>query len=311
MIFNDNKRTIRQHYVPRFYLKNFALERKGEQFETSAFNLNSNRFFSVNIEKIGLEKKFYDIEENGELIYSMESELQKLENDMAPALRMLIKKEDIDKISKEFKEQIAKLCSTLSLRISEERNRIQEFAKIIKKGLNNSSHPLAPVIAETIPVADEEIKKLSLEIMKDSLLDDTEEFKNMKWSIGKAETGVYIYTSDNPVIIFNPKYNDYSGYGYAKEGAQIILPLTPKLILLMYHEGDYNIDDFFEFNEEYASKVKTLLIKHAERFLFAKNKKHFDIETIKEKRSNNSGVEFKIEELNPEGTFIYYPKNKK
>jgi hypothetical protein len=134
MIFNDNKRTIRQHYVPRFYLKNFALERKGEQFETSAFNLNSNRFFSVNIEKIGLEKKFYDIEENGELIYSMESELQKLENDMAPALRMLIKKEDIDKISKEFKEQIAKLCSTLSLRISEERNRIQEFAKIIKKG---------------------------------------------------------------------------------------------------------------------------------------------------------------------------------
>jgi hypothetical protein len=50
-----------QHYVPRFYLKNFSKKKKGEFF-LNCFDKSDQRQFEENIRKIGSEKYFYDVD---------------------------------------------------------------------------------------------------------------------------------------------------------------------------------------------------------------------------------------------------------
>ena len=49
----------RQHYVPRFYLRNFALKKK-KGFTIRCFNKEKERSFEQNIVKVGMENYFYD-----------------------------------------------------------------------------------------------------------------------------------------------------------------------------------------------------------------------------------------------------------
>ncbi len=51
------QRTIRQHYVPRFYLKKFATEDRKDVFIFEGFDLDKKRFFTQTIENVAVETK--------------------------------------------------------------------------------------------------------------------------------------------------------------------------------------------------------------------------------------------------------------
>jgi len=53
-------RKKKQHYVPRFYLKSFARQKKPEEFIIRCFNKEKGRNYESNINQVAMERYFYD-----------------------------------------------------------------------------------------------------------------------------------------------------------------------------------------------------------------------------------------------------------
>lgn len=65
-----------QHYVPRFYLKNFAFQRDKE-YRFYCFDKFDLRHFPVNIKNIGCEKFFYEGKAEKQILEKALSNLEK------------------------------------------------------------------------------------------------------------------------------------------------------------------------------------------------------------------------------------------
>ena len=76
---------IRQHYVPKFYLKNFAIKKGPKTYMIQCFDKSNNKTFIANINDIAVEKYFYDKEEPT----ATENILSFLERESARVLRLI------------------------------------------------------------------------------------------------------------------------------------------------------------------------------------------------------------------------------
>ena len=264
-----------QHYIPKFYLKNFSIK-EGKNPKIYVYDLKNNKIFLSSINKIAQENSFYNIDISNNYIVSIEDSLAKIESEIAPSLNKLIYHINPNAISHKDRLQISRFCALLSSRVPRMRETLRQMVKGIK---NKISDKATPELLRKIIMDKKEIKLLSMKLINSYIEEFTPIYYSMKWSIGLGNLFARIHTSDNPLLKYNPEKNRYYGnLGLLCKYIQVVLPLTPCLCLYMYHEKDYpDINYFFNFNYQNALHTKSLLVNQAMRFLFAQNKKDFDI----------------------------------
>lgn len=101
---------------------------------------------------------------------------------------------------------------------------------------------------------------------------------NLDWNITKNKFKREFYTSDHPVILYNPYSNEkiIKGYGiqaFKAPGVEIFFPLTPKLCLIIY---DKRISNYKHVSSERYVKreeldwINTQIIAESYRLIFTK-----------------------------------------
>lgn len=257
--------TKKQHYVPQFYLKNFA----NANDQVYLFDKFTKKSFLANVRDIASERYFYDFpldqQENSsdgltdadiEITYSysdnsidhqiVEKTLSVLESDFAKVLGEILdavrKRGPIDE---EQKITLAYFITIQLLRTTGTRQMITELSEI----LLSLTLEAAPELAEQNLRIKFNPKFVALEHAT-SMFDPNLQLEIMQillghiWMIGINDTDFPLYTSDEPVVKIAHNGPGYAGIG--SFGIEIVFPITPKYILILADRNAYKLLSRFD-----------------------------------------------------------------
>lgn len=228
-----------QHYVPRFYLKNFMDSNE----RIWVYDKKNKSTFNPSIINVACENFFYDNDEI-DLVFDEEQYLEKFysskEAKFAPFLLEFITKLESDKINVITSDDRETFSNYLVLQIDRTKEHreesIQFYQAIIKqlraKGVTEDQ-------IKEFGFDEEEInpKELHLEsILTSFKMDKTfiDILKDHIWLVFKNETTQPFYTSDNPIVKKAHIIDKFfSNEGYASPGIEIAFPISSKFILVL------------------------------------------------------------------------------
>lgn len=243
---------IRQHYVPKLYLKRFAIK-NNKKYEIYAYDKSKQKLFKTKIENVALENNFYTDENLNDKYYLEKYFGKKIEPNMEIFIRKLIK------IYSSYNVLNNDYLMSDELKI--------DFSYIIIFQLLRGKHTfeygfkLAPVIVKEkaklinerfggfqLSMSDyfmEEVNQRGLvkNVLIEQLFNNdrmeflTEIIFNKKWTI-------YVYskdsllTCDEPVIVRNSKTNKTKLFnvGLIKNHTEVYYAITPRILIYLYDE---------------------------------------------------------------------------
>jgi Protein of unknown function (DUF4238) len=219
----------RQHYVPRFLLRNFAPA--GEE-QVHVYDKKNDRVFRAHIANVAAESGFYDFR-IGDEVFSIEAGLGELEDSAAPILRGVIKEQSLAHLSERDFVVIARFVAAQVMRTPSLIAQSDRVAEQIRQRLRESGDD-PDLVPQLQPLTPEERRRLSASFVQDSaafvplLLDKL-------WMLARTDTAPGFYISDNPVTLHNSRRVGPRGnLGLAVPGIEIYLPLSGHLCLAMY-----------------------------------------------------------------------------
>jgi|SRR5689334_14177276 len=251
----------KQHYIPRFYLKNFC------NIDNIIFCYDKvkDKWYSANIMDIGHENLFYEI---GELLPgTIENNLAKKDDLFNRGYSRLLQSRDVNKLEEYARKFLFLFITTQYFRTGEVREDIQNICdqaigKLVKKSGTKIPEGLR------IHVHPESIKRFHLDMILDRemIFSVTDILSHQEWIVSENETGIPLWTSDNPVTIDNR----YSGeLGLASKGREIHFPLPPKLCLTSFDPTTHKrpVTKNIDFMNVHYHNV--LQIKRSKRFIYS------------------------------------------
>ncbi|MCC0638338.1 DUF4238 domain-containing protein [Clostridioides sp. ES-S-0001-02] len=222
---NNNQITVKQHYVPRCYMKNFSIVKdsgKKEKQLIAFYQFNENLLKgNIPTESVCYKKYFYG--EDGKI----EKELATKETKWAEVLKDIVSTEtyNLDKkqenLIKEF--AIFQHCRTLAM-YNHVKNMMSEFIEnIISKDISDNEKNMQKEKIESELDASDVIKSCEylIEIVTD-----------LNISLIKFNTEKKLITSDMPIIIINPF--SPRQVGIAMVGIIIFFPVSPDKLVMIY-----------------------------------------------------------------------------
>lgn len=218
-----------QHYVPRFYLRNFARQ-DGSVFFTTCFDKSTQQSFATNIDKIGAEKYFYD--SDGDRSQLIERQLGRFETSFNEAYTSLIKRQQIKALSPEQLNSLAYFIAVQEVRTREFREGIEDMARQLHKRL--SADRLSTELRRSLESMKgaEFSKEFQLDFMIEKVPNLAAIIRNLKWVLLVNETGKPYWTSDHPVNRYNSvNLAPFGNLGLLSPGIEIYFPLTTHLAL--------------------------------------------------------------------------------
>ena len=252
---------IKQHYVTKFYLKNF-----GELLY--AFDKTTLKKFRTTPKKIGMESNFYGGEIEG--MPSLEKAFSSLEYDFSKAIHELIKTENYELLSDKSKINIHKFLSLQYIRTPAHKKEIVELYNYIlnkmakSKGFDDANVKLEE--KSEIGVHLKSIKDYPLYAML---------IGRMKFITMINKTPTPFWTSDNPVCFDNFVPSAMGNLGIINKGIQIHIPVSPKILLVAVDPIFFS--DLSSVNEIYNKKgilfENFLQVENSSRWLFSNTKK--------------------------------------
>jgi hypothetical protein len=269
----DKDRKRKQHYVPKFYLKNFSIQRKNEYF-TNCFDKSSFKQFKVNIKEIGCENCFYEIDKN--ITQEMEDSLSEYDERFTKVYNKLVTSKSLGSLKWKEKEVFSQFIIIQELRTREMREHLRDMTKNLSNWLSNK--PLTEKLEKQLKKISSEkgIRNLHLGLIKETLLNNNtlvDMLLNLKWSIYENNTNAPFWTSDNPINRYNPiDFSPYGNLGLLCRGIEIFFPLTPRVGIAFCDPIEYF------FNPEKAVCIKdnvlfynTLQLRTNTRHIFSIN----------------------------------------
>lgn len=284
----------RHHYVPQFYLKNFA-DDKGQIW---VYDRQTKQYRHQNVSDTALVRHYYRVEsKDGKYNTEVEKLLAEIEGLACVAIEKL--KQGTTTLTEEEKANIAIFAALQMTRVPDFEKRTNEMQeKIIRKVYKRVFHSVEAARQEIEKIKDEidnvggdvaedmfnfiQGDKYSIEVPRQNNIRRMLElashtalyFIQMDWVLLRTERGGAFITSDNPFTIFPPKtYNPNtflgSAVGILTPGARKSIPISPRASLFMCdHGGRYaeNIvprDKMRIFNDFYA--------RTSDRFIFARD----------------------------------------
>jgi len=219
-----------QHYVPRFYLKNFS-KRNGNEFVINCFDKSDFNQFKVNINGIGCENYFYENDDNPSQV--MEMSLSKYEAKFSTVYNKLVSTASLGGFKWKEKEVLAQFIVIQEIRTREMREHLRDMVKKVKIRL--STEPLSKKLETELQGINTEkgIRSIQLNMLDETLLNNSplvDMLLSLKWMIYENYTKMTFWISDHPVNRFNPiDLSPYGNLGLLSRGIEIFFPLTPKL----------------------------------------------------------------------------------
>jgi hypothetical protein len=249
----------RHHYLPQFYLRNFA-DKDGLLW---IFDRDRSEYRQQSIKNTAVQVDYYTLQgQNGRKHIEIEEFLACLESDTKPVIEKIDRKR---RISMEEKKVLAAFVSFLKVRVPDFEKTVNELSeKMIKE--------ISKIMFSSKETADTLIKKYEKEVGIDSsltaekLIELTKKnnyrvkfnrthsiqtmvnsglalesfFLSLKWLFLRAPTNTTYITSDNPFVLLPPR--DYQmksiyGVGILTPGAKKIIPLTANTCLIMEDKG--------------------------------------------------------------------------
>jgi len=220
-----------QHYVPQFYLRNFA-NKDGSTYFTNCFDKVAQKIYTVNIDSIAAEKYFYDDDEDTN--QSVERKLGQMEATFSQTCSTLVKEEDVSVLSPDERKALAYFVTLQEVRTREFREMIRDMLKQLAERLSHErlaeafKKQLDRVSAEGYP------KEFQIDFLIKEVPYLAAILNQMKWVLLRNKTSMPYWTSDHPVNRHNP--NDlipYGNLGLRSPGIEIYFPLSPKLALMI------------------------------------------------------------------------------
>jgi Protein of unknown function (DUF4238) len=224
-----------QHYIPKFYLRNFSYENNGNQI--GVYNLLNEIFVSKGKLKTQGSKNFFYGQDG-----IIENELANVENELAKQLQKIILKFEIPKkLTKDHIDLLLFVCLTdlrNPVRINLMKNGILEIGKqLIELDPNIDLEKFIPSVTHDDAV------KMSMSSIEEVI----EEIVDLDFKILKNITKQPFITSDFPIV----KYNQFlenrnwplSKSGYGLSGLQIFIPINSEYMLFFYDSEIYKVGD--------------------------------------------------------------------
>lgn len=252
------KGSVRQHFVPQFYLRNFGTD-------IHCFDKKGERKFKSTPENIAVKADFYGGEYEG--LPSLEGAFAQIENRHAEAMKNLISIQDYYKLSHEDKLGICEFLGLQYLRTEKPR---ESMLQTMESVYNTT---FASIIPKELKITFDEKNMIGfhLESLKDyrryAVL-----FFNMRFMVTLNRTSVPYWTSDNPIV----KQNEYDQHpfgnlGITNRGIEFHLPLTPRLFLHVLDPTIFNSAPNFSVihNKQHAIRENFLQLNHSTRFVYS------------------------------------------
>ena len=209
----------RQHYVPRFYLDSF----RDDEGHLHVYDKTTGRTFVTRPESVSVEKDFYElpIELTGTGdSRELEAAMSDVEGDAAEIIRAWATATGNPnfRVTPSERQRFAQYIALQLFRTKEQRNILSEFqTRILGPGQDR--------------VDDAELHNHLL-WNSDLVQESADQLTRYIWIIAKNSSDVRFLTSDHPVVIKDSTSTNWLLAPRVSEvGAQVILPLTPTLIL--------------------------------------------------------------------------------
>ena len=279
----------KQHYVPQFYLKNFAIHKKSGEYSIRCYNKELGNRFNSNIKQVAMERYFYDEEDPPEI----ENYFSHLEGLHTKVYNKIINNHSIKQLTMYDKFMMAHYIMTQNERTRSARIRNAQMTELLYK---YGKHEINLPPFESL---DEDYRKWLLEsratigqfnIMfnpvetEDGTIhhpyDIVMKMAKLGWILLRDNLKQEFFTSDHPVYVHNPQpgsKNMIRGYGmdsYTAESVEIFFPLTPRLCLVLFDKyySDYkNWGLIRQVNQGELDWINTQVIAMAHRTVFTKN----------------------------------------
>ena len=218
------------HYVPQFYLKSFSCLPK----RIHLYNLNRNLAIKgVSIKNQCRRKHFYG--ENNEV----EKSLADLENIIALSLKYILNNMKVPEKNGEHIPLYLFVALQL-LRTKRSANKINQLIDIIHKKVLTLDSKFNDVDIEEYEFGYDTPSIMSLKLLPEM----AEAIDDLDMHLVIIKNNRSFITSDNPVIRYNQYCEgipDVGTNGGLSRGLQIFLPLSPKLLLILYDENIYKV----------------------------------------------------------------------
>lgn len=217
---------IKEHYVPQFYLKNF-----GDKIYL--YDKQNNKVSQSTPRNVAFQRNFYA--NNNDAASKIEHEMSQFEGDANRVLSNIIKTESVTGLSDTDR---AVLCLFVALQFARtpefrdwRHDMIQSVLDVLKhRGITD------PLVEEQ----EERVKSAHLDSMFDYVDLAGPYLLRMRVCLLKNNTDMPLWTSDNPVVRDNVTTGKL---GLDSPDVQFYLPLTPKLLFMLYDDTHMDIMD--------------------------------------------------------------------
>jgi hypothetical protein len=228
-----------QHFVPRFYLKNFT----NSDNKIFVYDKTTDKVFKTVVENVACENYFYD-SDRLKTEFQEEQFLEKfyssIESEFAPFYLDFITKvesKEKDKITEEDKKAFANFLVLQIDRTKEHREMSIQSYSVMKEQLIEKGFTKQQLIDFGFDKENPDPKDLHIEsiLLGDKVRDTLAEIlENHIWILLENNTNQPFFTSDNPVAKIANIIDEYISYdGYASEGIEIIFPLNSKYLFVL------------------------------------------------------------------------------
>lgn len=219
-----------QHYVPQFYLRNFALKKK-KKYLINCFDKIAEKSFTSNVANIACESYFYD---KGDF-QPLEKELGTLETKSSKIIRKIVKSKDLNILNDSERKVLSEFIATQDIRTRESIKDLENSVKaeLLKREVNISPEEAKKIIEESY---DENLTKDVHRMMlsKESISQFVEPISKMIWILYLNQTEIPFWISDHPVNRYNHfDLSPYGNMGLLSPGINIYFPITPKISLFL------------------------------------------------------------------------------
>jgi hypothetical protein len=220
-----------QHYVPQFYLRGFATRRK-KQYFVYCFDKATGNTFKPNVKNVAGETGFYDFTTDDGKKKSIEEFLSRMETESKTAFETIVCSPSANTVATN-KSAFAIFFAFQMSRAIVFRSKYLDSIEGVNLKLKNDG------IVFPIPT-ENELKEFQAFFLLRSTPLFADVLLKMKWILVLNRTGKHFWTSDNPIIRYNPQKCDLaSNLGLLSKGIQLHVPLNPELALILCDPNEY------------------------------------------------------------------------
>lgn len=255
---NDKRR---QHYVPKFYLRNFSENEKS----VGIYLFKKNKIIKHgSINDILWKEYFY-----GEDAV-VENKLAEYEGTWRDIISAIIKTEKLPDTARDLVllRYFILISSARTLKRGNQMN--NDYTTLIKQVLEAEE----PKIFEKIMSAGEDKFSVILNYPTLPFINEAQKFLplvlDLKMDVLINKSTIDFVTSDNPTVFYNQLFQEKNlsrGFGWAECGIQFIVPVNPRIAICMYDSQVYNMKGKILHSNRTIDKLNELFLNNSDELI--------------------------------------------